>query len=515
MNLTNKIRIVTQNFHQKKFKSVIKECKKILKVETNNPFIYNLCGLAFQNIGQISESLDYFKSAIKINENDLSAKNNIANSYKNLDEIDLAERFYLAALKINPLYFEALFNYGNLKFDLNKITEAIELYNRASKINPKDVTIFMNLAISYRSLGSFDKAKEFCNKALKLNPKMIDGHKFLSTLTDYKKDITHLKVMNKIVSENIGNKEKQEGLFFAIGKAYEDIGDYENSFKNLKMGNAIKNKNIKYNINDDKKLFQNILNAFQDIDFKKIEKKPSNKKIIFICGMPRSGTTLIEQIISSHDEVQAGGELTYLDSIIHETFFDESRLKKNKINAEMESNKNTISEKYFNKPKIKELKSKFITDKNPLNFFWIGFIKIFFPESKIIYCNRNPKDLTFSLYKNAFGSPSMNWTYAESNISSYYNIHLDLMKFWNEKIPNYIYEANNEKIINNPESEIKTLIKFLGLTWDQKCLTPNKSNKSPIKTITNINVRNPINNLSVNSSANYEKYLSEMFNLLN
>ena len=109
----------------------------------------------------------------------------------------------------------------------------------------------------------------------------------------------------------------------------------------------------------------------------------------------------------------------------------------------------------------------------------------------------------------------MNWTYAESNISSYYNIHLDLMKFWNEKIPNYIYEANNEKIINNPESEIKTLIKFLGLTWDQKCLTPNKSNKSPIKTITNINVRNPINNLSVNSSANYEKYLSEMFNLLN
>ena len=109
----------------------------------------------------------------------------------------------------------------------------------------------------------------------------------------------------------------------------------------------------------------------------------------------------------------------------------------------------------------------------------------------------------------------MNWTYDENNISSYYNNHLDLMNFWNEKIPNYIYKANNEKIIDNPENEVKNLIKFLELPWDKKCLTPNKFNKSAIKTITNVNARNPINNLSVNSSANYEKYLSRMYSLLN
>lgn len=515
MDVANKIKILTQNFHQKKFNTVIKECKKIIKIETNNSFIYNLCGLALQNIGQISKSLDYFKNAIRINENNLSAKNNIANSYKNLDELDLAEKFYLEALKINPLYFESLFNYGNLKFDLNKIIEAIELYNKALSVDPRNITVCMNLAISHRSLGDFDKAKEFCNKAIELNPKLIDGHKFLSTLIDYKKDVTHLEVMNKIASEHVVNKEKNAGLYFAIGKAYEDIGDYKNSFKNLKKGNAIKNENVRYNINDDKKLFQNIINIFENIDFEKIQKNSQNQNIIFICGMPRSGTTLIEQIISSNDEVQAGGELTYLDNIINETFFDENRLIKSKIDAEIESKENTINDKYFNKPKIKELKSKFITDKNPLNFLWAGFIKIFFPNSKIIYCSRNPKDLCFSLYKNAFGSSKMNWTYDIKNISTYYNIHLDLIKFWNEKTPNFIYEVNNEKIINNPVKEIKDLNFFLGLSWDEKCLKPHKFNKSPIKTITNVSVRKPINSKSVNSSSNYEKYLSEMFSLLN
>ena len=207
--------------------------------------------------------------------------------------------------------------------------------------------------------------------------------------------------------------------------------------------------------------------------------------------------------------------MTYLHNIVNETFFNDNKIIKSTLDKEIYSKENIIYEKYFNKLKIKKFNSKFITDKNPLNFFWIGFIKIFFPGSKIIYCNRNPKDLTFSLYKNVFGSPNMNWTYDENNISSYYNNHLDLMNFWNEKIPNYIYKANNEKIIDNPENEVKNLIKFLELPWDKKCLTPNKFNKSAIKTITNVNARNPINNLSVNSSANYEKYLSRMYSLLN
>ena len=109
----------------------------------------------------------------------------------------------------------------------------------------------------------------------------------------------------------------------------------------------------------------------------------------------------------------------------------------------------------------------------------------------------------------------MNWTYDTKNISTYYNIHLDLIKFWNEKIPNFIYEVNNEKIINNPEKEIKDLNFFLGLSWDEKCLKPHKFNKNPIKTITNVSVRKPINSKSVNTSLNYEKYLSEMFSSLN
>ena len=515
MDVISKIRSVTQKFHQNKFDSVIKECKKIIDIDPGNIFILNLCGLALQNTGNFLKSIDYFEKVINLDSRHLPAINNLANSYKNLEEMDLAEKLYLRVLKIDALHFETNFNYGNLKFELNQLKEAIELFDIALKINPKNTRVYMSLAIAHRSIGNFEKSKDFCNKAIALNPHLIDGHKLLSTLIDYKKDKKHLKEMNKIIYDMAENKKKPIGLFFATGKAYEDIGDYENSFKNLKIGNEIKSKNINYNINNDIKVFRNIIKTFQSIDFKKIDKKNQNKKMIFICGMPRSGTTLVEQIISAHDNVGAGGELTYLHNIVNETFFNDNKIIKSTLDKEIYSKENIIYEKYFNKLKIKKFNSKFITDKNPLNFFWIGFIKIFFPGSKIIYCNRNPKDLTFSLYKNVFGSPNMNWTYDENNISSYYNNHLDLMNFWNEKIPNYIYKANNEKIIDNPENEVKNLIKFLELPWDKKCLTPNKFNKSAIKTITNVNARNPINNLSVNSSANYEKYLSRMYSLLN
>ena len=150
----------------------------------------------------------------------------------------------------------------------------------------------------------------------------------------------------------------------------------------------IRNSNIAEEIN----IINDMKNAFEDIDLNIKHKSFSNKKIIFICGMPRSGTTLVEQIISSHKKVYGAGELPFLTSAVQNNFFNDSKLDKQKITEIQNSSKNLINDQYFENISLFNIDEDVLTDKAPLNFKWIGFIKFFFPNSKIIHCKRDPKD---------------------------------------------------------------------------------------------------------------------------
>ena len=167
--------------------------------------------------------------------------------------------------------------------------------------------------------------------------------------------------------------------------------------------------------------------------------------------------------------------------------------------------------KYFDPYKFSE---NIITDKAPQNFRWIGFIKLFFPNSKIIHCFRNPKDNCLSLFKNSFASPMMNWSNKMEDIANYYNLYIEMMKFWKSKIPDFIYDVEYENLVQNKDTEIKNILNFCELKWDEKCLTPNKNSKTPIKTVSVSQAREPIYRSSVNSSGNFDKYLEKMYSIL-
>ena len=141
-------------------------------------------------------------------------------------------------------------------------------------------------------------------------------------------------------------------------------------------------------------------------------------------------------------------------------------------------------------------------------------MKIFFPNSKIIHCNRNAKDNCLSLFKNNFASSHMDWTYDQKDIAEYYNLYYDLMKFWNKKLPNDIYNANYERIVQNKEIEIKKLIEFCGLKWDSACLNHHKHIKTPISTVSVVQARKPIYSSSLNSNNKYSKYLNGLYSSL-
>ena len=160
------------------------------------------------------------------------------------------------------------------------------------------------------------------------------------------------------------------------------------------------------------------------------------------------------------------------------------------------------------------IQTQTITDKAPLNFRWMGFMKIFFPECKIIHCTRNAKDNCLSLFKNYFPSNEINWSYDQKDLGKYYNLYLDLVSFWNSKLGDFVFEANYEKMINNQEEEIKKMIKFCDLDWDNNCLHYYKNKKTPIRTVSVTQARKPMVSTSINSNTKYSKYMKDLFSYL-
>ena len=519
MNFIEKVKTLQNYLNVGNFKRVIKGCEILNKKVPNNSFILNLSGLAYQGLDKNHKAIDFFELALKADDANIAAMNNLANALKNTEQYVKADQIFKKIIKINPSYINAYNNYANLKTILNDIEGAILLYKKgliiAKEKRIKPIIILTHLATSFQSLNKKKESIETVNEILKIDPDNINAHKTLSSIYKYSKEneetMTHISVMKNIFDKNELSNDEKGKISFSLGKAYDDLKDPETASKFLSSGNKFFQKNRKSNINEEINIMNDMKKIFKDIDLNISHKNLSKKKIIFICGMPRSGTTLVEQIISSHKKVYGAGELPFLNSITFNNFFNDNRPNKQKIIEHQNSLKNLINDQYFEKISLFNIDEQTLTDKAPLNFKWIGFIKIFFPNSKIIHCKRSPQDNCLSLYKNDFSSPTLNWSFNQKDISNFYNHHSSLMKFWYSKIPKSIHTVEYEKIVSDKENEIKKLLKFCELEWDNNCFNHHKNTKTPIKTVSISQAREPVYNSSVNSSDNYKEYLNEMF----
>jgi len=222
-------------------------------------------------------SINFFNKAIEVEPNNIAAINNLANSYKALSKFDIAEKLYLKILKINPKYIKALNNYGNLKQQIGDFNGCIELYLKALEIKPNQVIILFSLASGYQEIGNFKKCKEIANKVLTIEPKNTSAHKLISSIINYKNENDHLIVMENLSKDKTLKSEQLIDLSFALGKAYEDIGNYEKSFENLEKGNKLKKTKINYKIDNQVKLFESITKTFSGIDLESFKKISKNK----------------------------------------------------------------------------------------------------------------------------------------------------------------------------------------------------------------------------------------------
>ena len=517
MDIKEKIAIIHNLMRVKDFTQAIINCHKLIKLNPNISYLYNLCGMAYQGNNQIEKSIESFNLALHYDSENLAAMNNLANSYKSLNQYNKAEQIYEKVLKKDPKNIKCLNNFSNLKQILRDYESAKKLLLIAAETESKNIDILFNLAECYQSLGQLDHAKEYAYKILNLEPNHSATHRFISLMINHNADTSHLpKIIEIEKSDNFKNfsSNQKVDIFFSLGKAYEDAKEYEKSFAYLEKANLIKNKETNYNLSSHEKLIKSIIKLFEDFDFDKIKKKDPEKQIIFICGMPRSGSTLIEQMIAAHSEVNGAGELSYVRDTVVKNFLAELRFNKQKIIEEASAERNIIAEQYIELLKYHKFKTNIVTDKAPQNFLWLGFIKIFFPNSKIIHSYRNSKDNCLSIFKNYFPSNDMLWSFDQSNIANYYNFYLDLMNFWKTKFNESIFDVNYEHLVQSSEDELKKIFSFCNLTWDPNCLNFYKSKKTPISTVSVNQASKPIYKSSVNSNEGFSKYLTEMFHIL-
>jgi len=516
INLKEDIQTAVNVFKSGNLEKAEELAKKLLKDNPKVAFLYNLLGLISVERKQIDTAIEYYKKGLKIDSTFAIIYNNLGIiyfKYKSKKNLKKAEEYYKKALSVNKEVPEAYTNLGNLYSSNMKIDLAISMHKKAIEINPNFIYAYLNLANIYVSIGDFKLAEKLLRDSIVINPNFLTAHRLLSRIIKYTNNENHIEQLKNIFSnEKLKDLDEIKYIAFALGKAFEDIKDYKKSFFYYNEGNNIFRKNINFSLKDEKNKFIFIKKTYN-------RKLLNNSTIvgcesdipIFIIGMPRSGTTLIEQILSSHPDVYGAEEVEFIPDLINSTFKNkdpELFLRSNII--EKNNFLKELGKGYINSVKELSPRSKKITDKLPINFLSVGFIKLILPNAKIIHCHRNPKDNIFSIFKNHFSSGKINFGYNLKEITEYYNLYKSLMNYWQSIIPSYIYDISYENLISNPEKYTRSLVSFCNLGWSDKCLHFYE-NKRLIKTASDTQARNKIYNTSINSWINYKNYLENDF----
>ena len=296
-------------------------------------------------------------------------------------------------------------------------------------------------------------------------------------------------------------------LSYAYAKMNEDVGKFDFAFENYVAGGAIRRKLLRYDQKVDEQLFKSIKLTAPKLSSTclKVENIQRNITPIFILGMPRSGTTLVEQIISSHSKVQGAGELKILGNVggsiglgrkaaTHKSLFE---VRKSYLSA------------------LKKISSgkQFVTDKMPHNFLYIGLILNAIPEARIIHVKRDPAATCWSNFKHYFSTEGLGYSYDLKNTVSYFKLYQDLMEFWQRQYGSEIYHLDYDKLTIKQELETKKLIEFLELEWENSCLSP-QTNKRSVRTASQQQVRKKVYKGSSEAWRKFEPFLNAVFEKL-
>jgi len=493
-----------EHYQNGRFSDAEKLAKFITQEFPKHQFGWKVLGAVLQQTGRSVESLIPMQKSLQLAPQDAEAHSNLGTTLKEAGRLDEAEASFKQAIALKPDYAEAHSNLGATLREVGRLDEAEASYKQAIALKPDYAEAHGNLGNTSLALGRLDEAEANYKQAIALKPDYAEAHRHLTKLKKFDaQDEQYSKMQELYLDENI-SEEQRVHINFGLAKACEDLGDYEKAFAHYSKGNALRKKLLNYDINQDVELFKQLKSSYPKIEKNSLEPFSLANKLtpIFIVGMPRSGTTLVEQIISSHSKVTGAGELYFAAQ------FGASI-------AQGLSDSNTDSllnfrEKYLIRLQNVANDNLFVTDKMPQNFLFIGLLAATFPEAKIVHVKRTPAAVCWANYKEHFISKSMGYCYGLDDVVAYYLLYQNLLELWEMKLPNRIYNLDYELLTVNQESETRQLIEYLGLDWDENCLSPQNNTRS-VATASNLQVRQKVYQGSSEQWKKYEPFLNGAF----
>lgn len=467
-------------------------------------------------VGSAPKALEFVDRALSLDTNGRSLQILRAECLVYLMRGDEALKAANQELKISqndPELLQRIGHFFSVKCDDHKSARSV--FRRAVELSPNNASYWYNCGAEERFLGNVDEAEKCWNKAINLGPSDSEiffsrSHLKKQTLVD-----NHLDELKLLIDGPHEDWHHTMHLHYALAKEYEDLGQFRQSFVHLSAGSDHRRRHLNYDLKADVETINTIVSTYSEEFFKTPRVGAGSDRPIFILGMPRTGTTLVERILGSHSQVSSAGELSefalaLMASVQRTEQKKLSRTELVKATANIDFEK--LGELYLEKSQFKSGSNKHYIDKMPLNFLYCGLIHTALPKAKIIHVHRHPMDTIYAVYKQLFKS-AYPMSYDLMELAEYYVGYNRLMAHWNNIMPGVIFNLKYEELVQGQELITRNILEFCDLNWEESCLSFEK-NKAASTTASATQVRKPIYSTSIDRWREFEAELAPVVDYL-
>ena len=405
---------------------------------------------------------------------------------------------------------------GMLLTEVGRREEALDYYQRAAMLQPNDARHYFNIATLQRTLGRLGEAERNFTRTIELDPDDYEAYKLRSELRTWTADNNHIDELKRVLATGAGDGRGRANLCYAIAKESEDTGDWKETFDYLEKGARARRDSMRYNPSRDIETMAAIRETFSRGMFERTQPGDQSREPVFVLGMPRTGTTLVERILSNHSDVFAAGELpnfaVELMKLVRKEGGDRQFTRDDLVRLSAQIDFAALGANYIRSTRPATGYTRMFVDKLPLNYLYVGLIHLALPNAKIINVRRDPLDTCFAVYKTLFAD-AYPFSYDLEELARYYVAYHQLMEHWNSVLPGVIYRVAYEELVGNVEKESRDLVNHCDLDWQQQCLRFYESNAAST-TASAVQVRQPVYTSSVGRWQKFRKQLQPVIAIL-
>jgi tetratricopeptide (TPR) repeat protein len=531
--------------------------QEALRLKPDYAEAHSNLGNVLQEQGKVTEAVARYQEAIRLKPDFAEAHNNLGHALQEQGKAAEAIASYQQALRLKPDYVEALNNLGNALQEQGMLAEAVSSYQQALRLKPDYAEAHNNLGIAFQNQGKANEAAACYRQAIALKPEYTEAHNNLGSALlvqgrpeealaslqqalrlspgfpmayhqlgrmardgHYQFSAAEIEQVRQLLTEPRWSLKARTLLYFTLAYVLEKNRDYDAAFENYRQGNLCKRQLQDlalqtFNIERHRQEFDELIATFDSSLFSRLAPlgHPSDVPV-FIVGMPRSGTTLVEQILASHPRCAGAGELKEISSIQS----DLPRLLNGpeKYPACVANlSRDTIwrqAEHYLQRLREADPQALRVSDKMPQNYTALGLIAVLFPHARVIHCRRDPRDTCVSCFCENFSEIKFSSTL--DDLGLYYGEYERLMAHWRQALPLPMLDVHYEQLVTGPEAIIRELISFCGLDWDDRCLLFHQARRN-VYTASNLQVRQPMYATSIGRWRRFMPHLDRLLELLN